>query len=174
MLILQYGCTTWTLTELIEKKLDGNYTRMLWAILNKSWRQHPTKQLLYGHLPFIMKTIQVRWTRHAGHCWRSKDELISNILLWTPSHIRAKAERLTRTYIQQLCADTGCNLEDLPGAMDDRAGWWKRVRKIHAGGTIWWWCPSKGFVLLVPWSRRAQELGYAWLKELPPIWSEYG
>ena len=39
--ILRYGCTTWTLTKRLEKKLDGNYTRMLRAILNKSWRQHP-------------------------------------------------------------------------------------------------------------------------------------
>ena len=31
-----YGCTTWTLTKRLEKTLDGNYTRMLWAILNKS------------------------------------------------------------------------------------------------------------------------------------------
>ena len=38
--ILLYGCTTWTLTKRLEKKLDGNYTRMLRAILNKSWRQH--------------------------------------------------------------------------------------------------------------------------------------
>ena len=36
--ILLYGCTTWTLTKRLEKKLDGSYTRMLWAILNKSWR----------------------------------------------------------------------------------------------------------------------------------------
>ena len=41
--ILLYGCTTWTLTKRLEKKLDGNYTRMLRAILNKSWRQHPHK-----------------------------------------------------------------------------------------------------------------------------------
>ena len=34
--ILLYGCTTWTLTKWLEKKLDGNYTRMLRAILNKS------------------------------------------------------------------------------------------------------------------------------------------
>ena len=34
--ILLYACTTWTLTERLKKKLDGNYTRMLWAILNKS------------------------------------------------------------------------------------------------------------------------------------------
>ena len=63
--ILLYGCTTWTLTKRRQKKLDGNYTRMLQAILNKSWRQHPTKQQLYGHLPPITKTIQVRLTRHA-------------------------------------------------------------------------------------------------------------
>ena len=64
--ILQYGCTTWTQTKRLEKKLDGNYTGMLRAILNKSWRQHPTKHQLYGHLPPIMKTIQVRRTRHTG------------------------------------------------------------------------------------------------------------
>ena len=80
--ILLYGCTTLTLTKRLEKKLDGYYTRMLWAILNKSWRQHPTRHQLYGHLPPITKTIQIRRTRHAGHCWRSKDELISDVLLW--------------------------------------------------------------------------------------------
>ena len=79
--ILLYGCTTWTLTKRLKKKLDSNYTRMLRAILNKSWRQHPTRHQLYGHLPPITKTIQVRRTRHAGHCWRSKDELISDVLL---------------------------------------------------------------------------------------------
>ena len=71
--ILLYGCTTWMLTKRLEKKLDGNYTRMVQAILNKSWRQHPTRHQLYGHLHPITKTIQARRTRHAGHCWRSKD-----------------------------------------------------------------------------------------------------
>ena len=71
--ILLYGRTTWTLTKRLEKKLDGNYTRTLRAILNKSWRQYPMRHQLYGHLPPIMKTIQVRRTRHAGHCWRSRD-----------------------------------------------------------------------------------------------------
>ena len=89
--ILLYGCTTWTLTKRLEKKLDGNYTRMLRAILNRFWRQQPTKQQLYCHLPSIAKSIQIRRTRHAGHCWGSKDELISDVLQWTPSHGRAKA-----------------------------------------------------------------------------------
>ena len=134
--ILQYGCTTWTLTKRMEKKLDGNYTRLLRAILNKSWRQHPTKQQqLYDHLPPITKTIQVRRTRHAGHSWRSRDELISDVLLWSPSHGRAKAGRPVRTYIQQLCVDTGCSPEDLPEAMSDREGWPERVRDIRSDGT---------------------------------------
>ena len=123
----------------MEKKLDGNYARMLWAILNKSWRQHPTKQPLYGHLPLIMKIVQVRQTRHAGHSWRNKDKLISNILLWTPSYGQAKAGRPARTYIQQLCANTGYSLEHLLGAMDDRDRWQERIREIHAGSTTWLW-----------------------------------
>ena len=112
---------------------------MLRAILNKSWRQHPTRHQLYGHLPPITKTIQVRRTRHAGHCWRSRDELIRDVLLWTPTHGRAKAGRPARTYIQQLCEDTGCCPEDLPRAMNDREEWRERVRDIHATSAIWWW-----------------------------------
>ena len=107
----------------MEVKLDVNYTRMLRAILNKSWSKHPSKQQLYGHLPPITKTIQVRRTRHAGACSRSRDEIISDILLCTPSHGRAKPGRPARTYIQQFCVDTGYCLEDLPGAMDDGDEW---------------------------------------------------
>ena len=137
--ILLYGCTAWTVTKRLERKLDGNYARMLRAVLNKSWRQHPTRHQLYGHLPPITKTIQVRRTRHAGHCWRSKDELISDVLLWTPTYGCAKAGRPARTYIQQLCEDTGCNPEDLPEAMNDGEKWRERVRDIRAGGATWWW-----------------------------------
>ena len=137
--ILLYGCTTWTLTKRLEKKLDGNYTRMLRAILNKSWRQHLTRHQLYDHLPPITKTIQVRRTRHAGHCWRSRDELIRDVLLWTPTHGRAKAGRPARTYIQQLWEDTGCCHEDQPRAMNDREEWRERVRDIRATSAIWWW-----------------------------------
>ena len=134
--ILLYGCTTWTLTKRMEKKLDGNYTRMLRAILNKSWRQHLTKQQLY--LPPVTKTIKIRWTRHAGHL-RSRDELVSDVLQWTVSPRRAKVGRPARTYIQQLSANTGYSPEDLPKAMDDREGWQERIRNIRADSATWWW-----------------------------------
>ena len=108
--ILLYRCTTWKLSKRMEKKLDSNYTRILRAILDKSWRQHPTKQQLDAHLPLIRKTIQSRRTRHAGDCWRSRDEIIRDAHLWTRSHGRAKVWRPTRTYIEELCADTGCDV----------------------------------------------------------------
>ena len=139
VLILLYGCPTWTLTKWLEKKLDGNYTRMLRAILNRSWQQHPTWRQLYGHLPPITKTIHARRTRHAGHCWRSKDEIVSDVLLWTPAYGQSKAGRPARTFIQQLCDDTGCNPEDLLKAMNDRETWRERVRDICASRTSWWW-----------------------------------
>ena len=56
-----------------------------------------------------------------------------------PSHWWVMAGRPAETYIQQLCADTGYSLEDLPGAMDNRDGWQERVREIHAGSVTWWW-----------------------------------
>ena len=134
--ILLYGCTTWTLTKWLEKKLDSNYTRMLWAILNKSWRQHTTKHQLYGHLPSITKTIQVIRTRHAGHCWRSRDKLISDVLQWTPTYGQPKAGWPAQTYIEQLCEDTGWSPEDLPEAMNDREKWQERVRDIPMWSAI--------------------------------------
>ena len=136
---LLYGCTTWTLTKRLEKKLDGNYTRMLLARLNKSRRQHPTRHQLYDHLPPITKSIQARRTRHAGHCWRSRNELISDVLRWTPTYGRAKAGRPARTYMQQLCEDMGSSPENLLEAMNDRGKWRERVRDIRASGMTWWW-----------------------------------
>ena len=141
--ILLYGCTTWRLTKRLEKKLDGNYKRMLQAILNKSWQQHPTRHQLYGHLPPITKTIPVRQTRHAGHCWRSRDKRINDELLWTPIYGQAKAGQPARTYIQQLCEDMECSPEDLPEAMNDKEKWQDRARDIRASDTTWWWFKSK-------------------------------
>ena len=92
---------------------------------------------LYGHLPPIMKTIKIRQTRHAEHRWRSRNELKSDVLPWTPSHGRAKAGRTARIYIQQVSANTGCSPEDLPEAMDDRGGWREKVRDICAVGATW-------------------------------------
>ena len=135
--ILLNGCTTWMLTKRIEKKLDGNCTRMLRAILNWSWKLHPTKLHLYGHLQLIAKTIQIRWTRHTGHCWRSKEELISDVLLWIPSHGHVSVGQPTRINQEQLCTYTSYRLKDMPEAIYERNEWRARVREIRACSMTW-------------------------------------
>ena len=90
---------------------------------------------IFYSIYILFKKYNMYVLRHAGHCWRSRDELISDVLLWTPTHGRAKAGRPARTYIQQLCEDTGCCPEDLPRAMNDREKWRERVRYICATST---------------------------------------
>ncbi len=53
----------------------------------------------------------------------------SDVLLCTSTDEGASVGRPASTYLHQLCADTGCSLEDLPGAMDDRDRWRERERK---------------------------------------------
>ena len=98
-----------------------------------------------------MKPIQVRRTRHAAHSWRSRDELISDVLLWTSSHGRAKAGQQAQSSIQQLYEDSGYSPGDLPEAMNDREGWREKVRDIRADSTTrwwwWWWLSIKKGIL---------------------------
>ena len=122
--ILLYGCTTWTLTKRLEKKLDGNYTRMLRALLNKSCRQHPTRHHCTATCLLSRKLFKLDEP--------DMQDTAGDVLLWTPTHGHAKAGRPARTYIQQLCEDTGCCPEDLPRAMNDREEWRERVKDIRA------------------------------------------
>ena len=138
----------------VEKRLSGNYSRMLHAVLNKFWKQHSTKQQLYSHSPLILQTIQVRQTRYIGYCWRSKDEHINNVFLLTLTQGCSSVGWPVRIYMHLLCVDTGCNLEDMPRVMDDMDRWW--ARELHEINTTWWWwwwwwiyINNKSFILLL-------------------------
>ena len=130
--ILLYRRTAWTLTKQTEKKLRESCTRILRAILNESLMQDPSKQQRFSHQPPISKTTLRRRTSDVSHCWRSKDEHISDVLQWTPSHRRASFGRPIRTYLKQLFTDTGCSLKDLPKAIVDRDERQTRVWEICA------------------------------------------
>ena len=72
-------------------------------------------------------------------CWWSKDELISDVPLWTPTHGYTSVSRPTKNYIHQLCTNTGCRLEELSSAMAYKGGWGDLVKGICAVSTLWWW-----------------------------------
>ena len=118
MLVLLNSCTTATIMKCLEKRVDGNNTRVLRSVLNKDWKQCLTKQRLYGHLPHVTQTVLIKFRSHARHWWKSKDELISDVLQWTPTHGHTRVERLVKTYINRLNAGTGCCLEDVRGSVN--------------------------------------------------------
>ena len=75
------------------------------------------------NLPPISKTIQIKRKRHAGHCWKSQGELMSDVPQWTPSHGWAGVGRPAKNHLQLLCTDTGYSLEDLPNTINDKVEW---------------------------------------------------
>ena len=125
--VLLYGFSTWTLSRHLENRLDGTCTKMLRSILNVSWTEHPTKRRLYGSLPLLSLIIREQRLRFAGHCWRSKNEIVSDLVLWRPSHGFTKCGRPRKTYIDQLTEDTDCEVNELKGEMNDRPRWKRRV-----------------------------------------------
>ena len=87
---------------------------------------HPFRKLSKLDLPDMRDT--------AGEVKTNKWD----ILRWTPSHGWAKAGQPGRTYIQQLCTDTGYSLENLLRALEDRESWREWLREIRAGSVISW------------------------------------
>ena len=89
---------------------------------------------IYYYLELVGKIDCMQRDVKLKYMYNDKESYISDVLLWTPTYDRAKAGQLARTYIQQLCEDTGCSLEDLPEAMNDKEKWRERVRDIRASG----------------------------------------
>ena len=133
--ILIYGSTTWTLTASLERKLNGTYTRMLRAALNVSWQDHIPNNILYGETPLLSETIQRQRLGFACHCWRNKNELAGELVLWDPTHGQRKIGRPALVYPDILVRDTGCQYNELPNAMSDRDNWRNRVKLCRASST---------------------------------------
>ena len=106
-------------------------SRMLRVVLNIPWQSYPSKKVLYGYLPPISLKIRDRRLHFCGHCYRSQNELISNVLLWQPRHGSNPIGRPRKTFISQLVDDTGCTIDELPTAMNDRDEWRKRIKRIR-------------------------------------------
>ena len=87
----------------LHKNATCCFEQILEATPNKTAAVQPLTSHLKGH------------SRHVGHCCRIKDKLISNILQWIPTYGHASDSQQARTHLHQLCVDTGCSLEDLPG-----------------------------------------------------------
>ena len=107
------------------------HTKMLRVVKNVTWRQRITNEMLYAGLPTILTTIRLSHLRFSGHCWRSKNEVVSSLVLWKLKHGNRSIGRQTRTFVCLLEADTVVPRDCLLAVIDDRVGW----RKKATGGS---------------------------------------
>ena len=129
--ILLYNSETWTLTQAMENKIDGLYTKLLRRVLNVSWRDHMSNKELYGDLPPLSSTIRQRRLRFAGHCFRATNQPVSKLLFWSPSQGKRGRGAGMKTYPKMLKEDTNLQSEqEIQGLMKDKLLWRQRVKSV--------------------------------------------
>ena len=120
-----------TLQEKTEKGTPNDeYENFVDAHLEVAAKYIPTKPRTKYRIPWEMLAVREK----RGHVKTASKSYRKN-----PTNTNARKAGPARTYIQQLCEDTGCSPEDLPEAMNDREKWRERVRNTYASGTTWWW-----------------------------------
>ena len=124
--ILLYGAEGWTLTEQLEARLDGCYTRLLMRVRNMNWRDHPSKEQIYGDLPKVSEVVRARRLNFAAHCARRLNEPVSRLVFWNPTQGTRSQGRPRLTYPKLLTQDAGIHQDDLLN-LKDRVQWRKFI-----------------------------------------------
>ena len=97
------------------------------VVKSVTWRQRITSEVLHAGLPLISTMIRKGCLRFSGRCWRSKNAVVSDLVLWEPKHGKMSVGGQAGTFVDLLEADTGVPRDCLPAAMVDRVGWRKRA-----------------------------------------------
>jgi hypothetical protein len=137
--ILLYGCETWSLTNTLEQRINGSYTKLLRYAMGVSWIDHVTNATLYGNFPKITRTIQYRRLRFAGHCLRASDQVVTTLVLRQP--IKGQYRRgggSTLTYPKRILKDlndagvdtTEMNIANISEWALDRDLWKVYLKKV--------------------------------------------
>jgi hypothetical protein len=117
--VLLYGCETWSLTEALNTKLDGNYTRLLRYIQGIHWSQHITNEVVYNSLPKLSTTIRKRRLQFAGHCIRADNHVVSKLVLWEAAGAMRVGGGNITTYAKRILDDMNTVQRDKAYKHDD-------------------------------------------------------
>ena len=71
-------------------------------------KPHPTTKQPYENLPQTLTVLRKRRTGFAGHFWRNREELVSEFLLWRPTHGKTRLRQPCNTFIDQTDDDAEC------------------------------------------------------------------
>jgi len=134
---LLYNAVTWTMTNGLTKRLDGCYTRLLSFCLGYHWSDHVTNAVLYQDMSKVSKRLLERKLRFTGHCLRTKDQPISDLLFWDYSNISwgrcSKGAGARPNYAKRLLSECSSIVRsdvELAKLMNDRDEWRDRIAYI--------------------------------------------
>ena len=129
----------WTLTKCLEKSLMGTMQECsvkFWTSFDLWVKRRPYKT---ASVRPLTSHITSRLSKTSKTFWGSKVELISDVLLYTPTHglssVGLPEEKLT----YQIYVNAGYHLEHLTRAIGSRDRWQERVKRIWVVNTPWWW-----------------------------------
>ena len=125
--ILLYGSETWTITKILEARIDGCYTQLLRRALNISWKEHIPNKVVYGKLPPITSKIKARRLSFAGHCLRTADQPVAHLVFWTPTGGCSSRGRQRITYPDTIKNDIELEEQEIIKLMKDRKLWAQHV-----------------------------------------------
>ena len=100
------------------------------VVKNVTRRQRITNEVFYPGLPRNSTTIRERRLRFSCHCWRSKYDVVSDLVLWEPKHGKRSVRGQARTFVDVLEEDTGVSRHCFSAAMDDRVGWREKAMGV--------------------------------------------
>ena len=121
---LLYGAETWEMNKALQDRLNGTYIIPLLPLQNLSWKNHPTKAQIHGDILPISTVMTRRKTCFTGHCYRAKDQITSDILLWRLLCPSRGSRPLT--YPDIVARDAGLTNDGLDAAMSNKTQWRNR------------------------------------------------
>ena len=139
-------------------------SRLLMRAQNISWREHKTKAEVFDGIPQISSILAQRRARFASHCYRSKDQIISDVICMR--FPRTSRGRRPFNYIDSIERDINQDINDLPNLMADRVSWKSIVNSFSDAAAWWWWCHGNRTVKLILWRTLSRIL----LQKIKNVW----
>ena len=88
-------------------------------VLDLNWKDHPTREEIYGNLPKVSEVVRERCLNFAAHCSRRQNEPVSELVFWMPSQGTRAQGRPRLMYPKLLIQDTGLEPQELLNLMQD-------------------------------------------------------
>ena len=133
--VLLYGADTWSLTEAQLRSLDGTYTCLLRKALNVHFSSHTTNKELYGPLTPPSVLLTKRRLTLAGHCFRSTDQPVRDLVLFQPSGSYHPGGHSRMTFLKRVMRDAGINTTNQLARNIRNRGPWRELTNQNVAKT---------------------------------------